>query len=103
MNQTTKKVTLALGYFSCCFDGRRGCQAGPALQSLNNMTNTAEFSVNNTYGQSFSVDGIIGAAVTPFATPAAVEVGDTFVAGTATITTGFTNSDGSGIGSFGAV
>ena len=104
MNQTTKKVTLALGVTSVAASmGGVAVQAGPALQSLNNMTNTAEFSVNNTYGQSFSVDGIVGANITPFATPAAVLVGPTFTSGTATITTGFTNGDGSGIGSFGAV
>jgi len=87
-----KKVSLALGVASVATSmGSVAVQAGPALQTLNNLTNTAEFSINNTYGQSFSVDGIIGtgASVTPFATSASTAVMGAFNAGAATLTTGF--------------
>lgn len=67
-------------------------QAGPALQTLNNITNTAEFTINNTYGQSFSVDGIVNASFTPFATGNAIDL-DGFTTGSAIVTTGFLNGD----------
>ena len=42
MNQSTKKVALALGVTSVAASmGGNVVQAGPALQSLNNITNTA--------------------------------------------------------------
>ena len=100
MNQSTKKVALALGVTSVAASmGGNVVQAGPALQSLNNITNTAEFSINNTYGQSFSVDGVLNAAVVPFAGTSIVD-SSSFRAGTATLTTGFTNGS---IGGFKAV
>lgn len=95
MNQTTKKVTLALGVTSVAASmGGVAVQAGPALQSLNNLTNTSEFSINNTYGQSFSVDGITSTVSTGVTTviqlfrPATAASTD-FNASTATLTTGF--------------
>jgi hypothetical protein len=88
-SQTTKKVTLALGVASVAASiGNVAVKAGPALQTLNNLTNSAEYSINNTYGQSFSVDGILASAVTPFAAGAAGGIVD-FTAGSATLTTGF--------------
>ena len=55
---SSKKLALGLGVASVAASaGSVAVQAGPALQTLNNMTNTAEFTINNTYGQSFSVDG----------------------------------------------
>lgn len=87
-SQTTKKVTLALGVASVAASvGNVAVKAGPALQTLNNLTNTAEFSINNTYGQSFSVDGVISSAVAPFAV--ATQLSEFNAAG-ATLTTGFT-------------
>jgi hypothetical protein len=87
-SQTTKKVTLALGVASVAASmGNVAVKAGPALQTLNNMTNTAEFTINNTYGQSFSVDGIVADDLTPFANAVTALVN--FTAGTATLTTGF--------------
>jgi hypothetical protein len=87
-SQTTKKVTLALGVASVAASmGNVAVKAGPALQTLNNMTNSAEFTINNTYGQSFSVDGILGANLTPFADTAPDL--DQFTAATATLATGF--------------
>jgi len=94
-SQTTKKVTLALGVASLASTvGDLAVKAGPALQTLNNLTNTAEFSINNTYGQSFSVDGIITASVTPFAAFTATDSPpvSSFNANTATLTTGFSGS-----------
>jgi len=96
-----KKATLLLGVASVATSvGNVAVKAGPALQTLNNLTNTSEFSINNTYGQSFSVDGITsvnvltsagGPAMTvmqPFRPVTALaSVG--FNAGSATLTTGF--------------
>jgi len=94
-SQTTKKVTLALGVASVAASvGNVAVKAGPALQTLNNLTNTAEFSINNTYGQSFSVDGIMTASLTPFGSANGAQAN--FNAGSATLTTGFT---GEGMGS----
>jgi hypothetical protein len=86
--KSTKKVTLALGVASVATSlGNVAVQAGPALQTLNNLTNTAEFTINNTYGQSFSVDGMISSGLTPFAAgPANM---DDFTATSATLTTNF--------------
>ena len=109
MNQTSKKVTLALGVTSVAASmGGVAVQAGPALQTLNNLTNTAEFTINNTYGQSFSVDGqlstlSVGAVsaslttISPF--KVATAVSSEFNAASATLTTGF---DGAafGVGGF---
>lgn len=90
---TAKKVSLVLGVASVAVNaGNVAVKAGPALQTLNNLTNTAEFTINNTYGQSFSVDGVVTAAVTPFAAAATLSP---FNAATATLTTGFT---GTGMG-----
>ena len=95
--KTTKKVTIALGVASMATSlGNVAVQAGPALQTLNNLTNSAEFTINNTYGQSFSVDGIIAAAVTPFEAGAAGDM-DRFTASTASLTTNF-NGDSFGAG-----
>jgi hypothetical protein len=96
-SQTTKKVTLALGVASVAASmGNVAVKAGPALQTLNNLTNTAEFSINNTYGQSFSVDGIVDADLDPFVAGAAGDLVG-FTAATATLTTGFQgNSFGAG-------
>lgn len=87
-----RKATLLLGVASVASSvGTVGVKAGPALQTLNNLTNTAEMSVNNTYGQSFSVDGITSmstgtSVLTPFGNTAS---GADFNAGNATLTTGF--------------
>ena len=88
-SNTTKKVTLALGVASVAASlGGVAAKAGPALQTLNNLTNSAEFTVNNTYGQSFSVDGIINnATITPFSTATASLAN--FTAASATLTTNF--------------
>lgn len=83
-----KKIAFVVSLASTAGSlGSVAVKAGPALQSLNNATNTAEFSINNTYGQSFSVDGIVGANVTPFQATGTALVN--FTAGTATLTTGF--------------
>lgn len=101
-SQTTKRVSLVLGVASLASSmGSVAVKAGPALQTLNNLTNTAEFSINNTYGQSFSVNGIVADAVTPFAGGAANGLLD-FTANTATLTTGFLGGGNFG-GAFGAV
>jgi len=98
---TAQKVSIVVGVASATVSlGNVAVKAGPALQTLNNITNTAEFNVNNTYGQSFSVDGIVQANVTPFASSAtgASSIGN-FTAGTATLNTGFSGT----LGSFSAV
>ena len=104
---SSKKLALGLGVASVAAGaGSVAVQAGPALQTLNNITNTAEFTINNTYGQSFSVDGelenvTVGTAVitsiTPFA-GAATAVSAQFNATSATLTTGF---DGAAFGAGG--
>ena len=95
-SQTTKRVTLALGVASVATSlGNVAVKAGPALQTLNNLTNTADFSINNTYGQSFSVDGIITATVAPFAAMTSLGAGGnlpSFNAQTAILDTGFSGS-----------
>ena len=94
---TAKKVALVLGVAAVASSiGNVAVKAGPALQTLNNLTNTAEFTINNTYGQSFSVDGVMTAAVTPFAAGAAGDLAK-FTAGSATLTTNFT---GTGFGNY---
>jgi len=90
----SKTGGLLLGAASVAVSvGNVGVKAGPALQTLNNLTNTAEFSINNTYGQSFSVDGITSmstgtSVLTPFAGSVGGSAAD-FNAGNATLTTGF--------------
>ncbi|MEY2644968.1 MAG: hypothetical protein RLZZ611_1617 [Cyanobacteriota bacterium] len=95
-SQTTKRVTLALGVASVATSlGNVAVKAGPALQTLNNLTNTADYSINNTYGQSFSVDGIITATVVPFAAMTSLGAGGnlpSFNAQTAVLVTGFSGS-----------
>jgi len=94
---TAKKVALVLGVAAVASSiGNVAVKAGPALQTLNNLTNTAEFTITNTYGQSFSVDGVMTAAVTPFAAGAAGDLGN-FTAGSATLTTNFV---GNGFGNY---
>jgi len=92
-SRTTKKVTLALGVASVAASvGNAAVKAGPALQTLNNVTNSAEFTINNTYGQSFSVDGIVQsgtANIVPFAAGGATTMVNNFQAGQATLSTGF--------------
>lgn len=89
--KSTKKITLALGVASVATSlGNVAVQAGPALQTLNNLTNTAEFTINNTYGQSFSVDGMISSGLTPF--EAGVPTLTDFTATSATLTTNFVGS-----------
>jgi hypothetical protein len=89
-SQTTKKVTLALGVASVAASmGNVAVKAGPALQTVNNMTNTAEFTINNTYGQSFSVNGIIGSSLQPFDGGSAAGSLVDFTASEATLETGF--------------
>ena len=99
-----KKASIVLGVSSVAVSaGNISVQAGPALQTLNNRTNTAEFTINNTYVQSFSVDGIISSAligtgggfITPFALAGTTAVGASFNAQSATLTTGFVG-DGMG-------
>jgi hypothetical protein len=95
---TAKKVALVLGVASVASSiSSVAVKAGPALQTLNNLTNTAEFTINNTYGQSFSADGVMAAAVTPFATAGNLA---NFTASTATLTTNFT---GTGFGNYNPV
>ena len=87
--QISKKIAIAIGVASVAAStGNIAAQAGPALQTLNNLTNTAETTITNTYGQSFSVDGIITRDVTPFAEGAAGGISK-FTAGSATLTTNF--------------
>ena len=92
--QSSKKLALGLGVASVAATaGGVVVKAGPALQTLNNITNTAEFSINNTYGQSFSVDGRVTTALAPFANmvdPSGTSFGPNFNALSATLTTGFT-------------
>lgn len=101
-SQTTKKVTVALGVAALASSaGSVAVQAGPALQTLTNLTNTAGLTINNTYGQSFSVNGIVTGTVTPFASTASIVGNPTiadFTAGTATLTTGFVG--GNQVGGF---
>lgn len=86
-SNSLKKVALAVGFASSAASiSGTIVKAGPALQTLNNATSTAEFTINNTYGQSFSVDGIVQANVTPFAAATGIR---NFTAGSATLTTGF--------------
>jgi hypothetical protein len=97
---TAKKVALVLGVASVASSiSSVAVKAGPALQTLNNLTNTAEFTINNTYGQSFSVDGVMNAAVTPFAAGVTGDLAN-FTASTATLTTNFT---GTGFGNYNPV
>jgi hypothetical protein len=92
---SSKKLALGLGVASVAsVAGGVAVQAGPALQTLNNITNTAEFTVNNTYGQSFSVDGIVTATFTPFKAGSATQAN--FNALSATLTTGFV-TDANGV------
>lgn len=88
-----RKIAVAISFASTAGSlGTTVVKAGPALQSLNNATNTSEFTINNTYGQSFSVDGVVGSAVTPFAAGGAATMVQNFQAGQATLTTGFSGS-----------
>ena len=102
--QISKKIAIAIGVASVAAStGNIAAQAGPALQTLNNLTNTAETTITNTYGQSFSVDGIITTDVTPFAAGAAAGITN-FTAGSATLTTGFSGGGfGGNAASFRAV
>ena len=85
---SSKKLALGLGVASVAASaGSVAVQAGPALQTLNNITNTAEFTINNTYGQSFSVDGIVTTAVSPFGDASGLQA--SFNALTAVLLTGF--------------
>ena len=88
-----KKASLALGVASVAASmGNVAVKAGPALQTLNNLTNTADFTINNTYGQSVSVDGVMLLALTPFKAGTATGLIAAFTANTATLTTGFLGS-----------
>ena len=99
---TSKKLALGLGVASVAAGaGSVAVQAGPALQTLNNLTNTSEFTINNTYGQSFSVDGQITASVTPFLGTAGASAN--FNALSATLTTGFVDSNDGLLTNLGAV
>jgi hypothetical protein len=96
---SSKRLALGLGISAVAAGaGSVEVKAGPALQTLNNITNTAEFTINNTYGQSFSVDGRVTAALSPFANMVdsnGTSFGSNFNALSATLTTGFTTgSDG---------
>ena len=90
---SSKKLALGLGVASVAAGaGSVAVQAGPALQTLNNITNTAEFTINNTYGQSFSVDGRVTTELAPFANmvdPSGTSFESNFNALSATLTTGF--------------
>ncbi len=90
---SSKKLALGLGVASvAAAAGGVEVKAGPALQTLNNITNTAEFTINNTYGQSFSVDGRVTTALSPFANmvnAGGTSFGPNFNALSATLTTGF--------------
>merc|ERR1711939_360743 len=90
---SSKKLALGLGVASVAASaGSVAVQAGPALQTLNNMTNTAEFTINNTYGQSFSVDGATTSiSVTPFVGATSGIIGN-FNALTAFLVTGFVDN-----------
>jgi hypothetical protein len=91
---SSKRLALGLGISAVAAGaGSVAVKAGPALQTLNNITNTAEFTINNTYGQSFSVDGRVTTALAPFANmvdPSGTSFGPNFNALSATLTTGFT-------------
>ena len=93
---SSKKLALGLGVASVAAGaGGVVVKAGPALQTLNNITNTAEFTINNTYGQSFSVDGRVTTALAPFASVDGGAISASFNALSATLTTGFvTNTQG---------
>jgi len=87
-SNSLKKVALAVSFASSAASiSGTIAKAGPALQTLNNATSTAEFTINNTFGQSFSVDGIVQGSVVPFASVTSI---GNFTAGSATLTTGFT-------------
>jgi len=73
MNLTTKtarkvQLALAMGAVASSLGTTASALAGPTLSNLINLTNSAELTVNNVAGQSFSVNGILSAgAITPFA------------------------------------
>ncbi len=70
---TSRKIQVALGV--AVVAGSLGTTvkalAGPSLSSLVNLTNGGEVTVNNTLGQSFSVNGAINSDITPFAAASA--------------------------------
>lgn len=53
--------------------------AGPTLSNLINLSNSANVTVNNVAGQSFTVQGVLSAAITPFASAAALTLANTGV------------------------
>lgn len=66
---TAQRLQIALGVVAVA--GTLGNTvkvfAGPTLSSLTNLTNSGEVTVNNTLGQSFSVNGTLNSPITPFA------------------------------------
>lgn len=68
-SRTTRAIHVALGVAAVA--GTIGTTtralAGPTLSALVNLSNGGEVTVNNTLGQSFNVNGTIGADITPFA------------------------------------
>ena len=94
--QSSKKLALGLGVASVAASaGGVAVQAGPALQTLNNITNTAEFTINNTYGQSFSVDGVVDQDTLVFGNASGLQAN--FNALTAVLQTGFVDSTTEGV------
>jgi hypothetical protein len=101
-SQTAKKAALALGVASVASQfGTFAVKAGPALQTLNNLSNSAEATINNTLGQTFSVSGILSTTATnnfirPFSTLTGSGVNALKNAG-ATLQTGFLGAIGVGL------
>lgn len=104
-SRTARAINVALGVATVA--GTLGhtarVLAGPTLTSLINLSNSADITVNNVAGQSFSVNGIIGSAITPFGADAAltlINTGLVTLSVTATNVLGLNNLLGTGAGTF---
>lgn len=61
------QVVLSVAAVASSLGSTASALAGPNLSSLINLSNSAQATVNNTFGGSFSVNGVLASAITPFA------------------------------------
>lgn len=65
------QVVLSVAAVASSLGSTASALAGPTASNLINLSNSGEVTVNNSLGQSFSLNGVISAPITPFAAPAA--------------------------------
>lgn len=71
------QIVLGVAAVASSLGSTTSALAGPTLSNLINLTNSAELTVNNVAGQSFSVNGILTGAIVPFASAAALTLVNT--------------------------